>query len=707
MLPDIHLDRMTFDEIVERAKNRIVGFYPAWTDFNYHDPGITLIELFAWQKEIQQYGMDHIGDYHKRKYLQLMGTDIRHRSAANCYVTAAPETPVLLPEGSRMEAPGVSFETIEEQMLPAVFLKSCFGRLEETVSFLDGEQMSLGRLLAFYPFGQKAQAGTCLYLELSDGLPTEERIALTIRVSRQEKCQRNPAASDTIPLARLSFTYWNGVRYEPVELLRDETFGLLFDGQIVFRLHSVMKKGSVGEREGYFLRIRMEEGQYEAPPTLSFLDLNTVRVRQKETVAKWLPAAKLPEENALLAEHSLCARGTVRVFSCRDGYYRQEKILDKTADPDSGRVTIRLEEDVEASVEPEASKKGAQDRAATYWAAADNGEDWYRTHGVLGVAHGFPGESFFLDDEAVSCDDVEILVEEAEQPEVYRRWERREDFSASGPEDPHFGVDGMTGRVYFGDGIHGMAPEGKILLVSYARTLGSGGNVKAVRIGRMPDREGLTVSNLWDAYDGQDEESVQDAFVRVRKALAQSKNLVTTWDYEQRVRSTPGLRIESCKAFYRVKDGQKQADRELSIVVKPYSLEKQPKLFPIYAQNILQHLEKKRLLGVRLKLLSPVYIRLSVSLEVAVYPHYHLAESTVERAVETYLAAMREEFGGTVSYSGLYGYVDRLECVCGVRSLTLEAKGNDVRRNTYGDLIFPGNGIADEIEVQCSCSIQA
>ncbi len=685
MLPDIHLDRMTFDEMLERAKNRIAGFYPDWTDFNYHDPGITLIELFAWQKEIQQYEMDHIGDYHKRKYLQLMGTGILHRAAAKCYVTAVPKAPVFLPEGSRMEAPQVVFETLEEQLLPAVFIKSCFGRLEETVSFLDGEQISLGHSFAFYPFGKSAEAGTCLYLELSDRLPEGEKIALTIRIGRQEQCPRNPADPDTIPLADLSVSYWNKERFEPVELLRDETFGLLFDGQILFRLRSAMEKSTVGEKEGYFLRIRMEEGQYEFPPVLSFLDLNTVRVQQKETVAKWLPAEKTSEEHTLVSGHFLCAGGNVRVFALRDGCFCQEEIEEKIVDPDSGKVTLRLAEEQPAD---------------SYWTAADNGEDWYRVHSVLGTGHCFPSESFFLDDDAVSCEDVEILVEEAEQPGKYRKWEQREDFAASGPEDLHFCVDGTAGRIYFGDGIHGMAPEGQILLVSYARTLGSGGNIKAVRIDRMPGREELEVSNLWDAYGGRDEETIPEAFVRVRKALAQSKNMVTTQDYEQRLRETPGLRIESCRAFYNEKAG-------LSIVVKPYSPAKEPKLFPAYVKNILRHMEKKRLLGVRLALLSPVYIRLSVYLEAEIYPHYHQAESTVKRAVEEYLAGMKEEFGRTVSYSSLYGYVDRLDCVGRVRSLMLEAKGNGVVKNPYGDVVFPGNGIAAEIDVQCSCSIQA
>ena len=88
------------------------------------------------------------------------------------------------------------------------------------------------------------------------------------------------------------------------------------------------------------------------------------------------------------------------------------------------------------------------------------------------------------------------------------------------------------------------------------------------------------------------------------------------------------------------------------------------------------------------------------------HPQYQDAEGIVEQAVQEYLATLKTQFGGILSYSGLYGYIDRLDCVAGIRSLVLEAKGNDVRRTTYGDLIFPGNGIADEIDVQCSLSIQ-
>ena len=695
MLPDIHLDRTSFDEMVDRAKNRIVSFYPEWTDFNYHDPGITLMELFAWRKEIQQYEMDHISEQHKRKYLQLLGTDLKHRTAAQCFVTAKVSSPCPVPEGCRLEAAGVIFETGEKQMLPGVSVTSCFGWLEERVSFLDGDRLNLRQPFRFHPFGTEAREGTCLYIGLSGPLPVGERVALTIHVERQDRFPRNPAHKDTIPLAGLHFSFWDGTRYQPVELIREETFGLLFDGQIVFQVNSLMKERKIGEVNGYFLRVLLEESQYETAPVLTFLDMNTLRVQQKETVAKWLMASKPGRDGILWGEHNLCAVGGVKVFAEERGLYREIPVMEKEFEAGTGRTRIRLKQCGENLSGPEA-----------FWILAHSEEDWYKSHVILGTGHGFPNECFDLDEEQMSYEDLELLVEEADHPGVYQKWEKKEDFAASGVSDRHFCVDVVAGRILFGNGIHGMAPEGQVLLISYSRVLGSGGNVKAERIRKFQDQyhEAIQAVNRWDAFGGQDEETIEEAFVRVRKKLIQPRNLVTAQDYEQMVKATPGLRVESCKALFGADRDEKSVDQTVRIVVKPYSLESRPKLTAAFTQNILHHLEKKRLLGVRIRILPPVYIKLEISVEVMVHPQYQNAENMLEQAVEQYLTVLREEFGGTVSYSGLYGYIDRLDCVTGVRSLTLEAVGNEVRRNPYGDLLLPENGIVEEIKVRCSCT---
>ena len=697
MLPDIHLDWMSFDEMVERAKNLIVSFYPEWTDFNYHDPGITLLELFAWRKEILQYEMDHIGERHKRKYLQLLGAKLRHRTAAQCFVTADISSPHTVLEGCRLEAAGVTFETKEKQMLPGVSITCCFGWAEDRVSYLDGEMLTLGQPFQFYPFGSEAKEGTCLYIGLSDSLPVGERVALTVQVDRQGGFSRNPVNKDSIPLAGLQFSYWDGTQYQSVELIREETFGFLFDGQIVLQVNSRMQERQIGEQRGYFLRVLLEESGYESAPCVSFMDMNTLRVHQKETVAKWLPASTDREDNIVWGEHNLCATGEVRVFAEHQGRYREIPVMKKESDTVSKRTRIEINQCGEDL-----------SRAETLWILAYSKEDWYMSHSVPGIGHGFSNESFALDDDQISYEDLELLVEEAEQPGIYQKWEKRDDLAGSGPEDRHYCLDGVTGRILFGNGIHGMAPEGQVLLVSYSRILGSGGNIKASRIQSLQTRDGkeIRVTNRCDASGGRDEETVEEALIRVRRELMRPKNSVTAQDYEELVRATPGLRIKSCKALFGTDQDGKGAEQTVKIVVEPYSLKSRPELTFAFTQNILRHLEKKRLLGVRIKIIPPIYIKLSIFVEAVVHSQYQNAEGMVEQAVKEYMANHMEQFGGAVSYSSLYGYIDRLDCVVRVRLLSMEAKEKEVSRNSYGDLIFPGNGIADEINVRCSCTIQ-
>jgi hypothetical protein len=51
-LPTRNLDDRTFQDIVDEAKKRIAASCPDWTDHNVSDPGITLVELFAWMTDM-------------------------------------------------------------------------------------------------------------------------------------------------------------------------------------------------------------------------------------------------------------------------------------------------------------------------------------------------------------------------------------------------------------------------------------------------------------------------------------------------------------------------------------------------------------------------------------------------------------------------------------------------------------------------------
>lgn len=68
-----NLDNKTFEQLIEEAKKRIPIYAPEWTDFNLHDPGITLIELFAWLTEMQVYRLNKVTDESYRTFLKLVG----------------------------------------------------------------------------------------------------------------------------------------------------------------------------------------------------------------------------------------------------------------------------------------------------------------------------------------------------------------------------------------------------------------------------------------------------------------------------------------------------------------------------------------------------------------------------------------------------------------------------------------------------------
>ena len=73
MLPELILDSDSFESLIEEYRSRIAGIYPDWTDYNYHDPGITFLELFVWMQENQQYFMDQLGPEHYRQFFRLAG----------------------------------------------------------------------------------------------------------------------------------------------------------------------------------------------------------------------------------------------------------------------------------------------------------------------------------------------------------------------------------------------------------------------------------------------------------------------------------------------------------------------------------------------------------------------------------------------------------------------------------------------------------
>jgi hypothetical protein len=71
------LDDLTYADLVREGVELIPRYAPKWTNHNASDPGITLVELFAYLTEIYLYRVDRVSAASKAKFLKLLvGPDV-------------------------------------------------------------------------------------------------------------------------------------------------------------------------------------------------------------------------------------------------------------------------------------------------------------------------------------------------------------------------------------------------------------------------------------------------------------------------------------------------------------------------------------------------------------------------------------------------------------------------------------------------------
>jgi len=70
-LPD--LDDRSFDDLMKEVQSLIPIYNKEWTNFNPSDPGITLLELFAWLSEMVIYRTNQVPEENYQKFLELIG----------------------------------------------------------------------------------------------------------------------------------------------------------------------------------------------------------------------------------------------------------------------------------------------------------------------------------------------------------------------------------------------------------------------------------------------------------------------------------------------------------------------------------------------------------------------------------------------------------------------------------------------------------
>src|SRR4030042_3843441 len=101
-----NLDDRKFQDIVREARSKIPLYCPKWTDYNLSDPGITVIELFAWMTDILLYRLNRVPEKNYIKFMELIGLRLKPPRPATVDVTfrlSAPQPePVTIPRGTEL-----------------------------------------------------------------------------------------------------------------------------------------------------------------------------------------------------------------------------------------------------------------------------------------------------------------------------------------------------------------------------------------------------------------------------------------------------------------------------------------------------------------------------------------------------------------------------------------------------------------------------
>nr|MBA2380526.1 putative baseplate assembly protein [Chloroflexota bacterium] len=231
-----NLDDRRFQDLVDDAKRLVQARTDGWTDHNVSDPGVTLIEAFAWMTDQLLYRLNRVPDRNYIKFLELIGVRLYPPAAAHAAVTfwlSAPQAAtVTIPAGTEV----ATVRTGEQ--LPTVFsttearpIVTC--AVAKVASMIDGKTLrdhsdALLMKSGVFPFSGPPKPDEVLLVGLSEAVPA---CVVNLRVTaRIEGVGVDP---DDPPLA---WEAWTGDDWAACELERDTTGGLNRDGDVVLHV---------------------------------------------------------------------------------------------------------------------------------------------------------------------------------------------------------------------------------------------------------------------------------------------------------------------------------------------------------------------------------------------------------------------------------------------------------------------------------------
>ena len=613
------LDDRSFAQLRDELIARIPVYAPEWTDHSPSDPGIALIELFAFLGENLLFRFNQIPDATRQAFLDLLQIPLRPAAAAGAIVRLGTEQPagVLVPAGTVLAAGDVPFTSLEEcSVWPLSARPAIRARVDEQLD-----------------------ADTLVYLA---------RSSAARGASVDDVLRYRTVFGGTEPGRP------GGDRLDP---------GASVDGSLYVALVSaaVPDPAALAGRElsiGVVPALEVAtiedvqpcpgEGQAPAAPPMRW-QVCTVDPVPEAPIPGSADPVWLDLPVAGDTTGGLLSSGVVRLTFPSDPAQLARIGIYLPPDPDAlgsgDQPPLVEDEELDAQLiawlrvfRPDGGAIGAMEWVGANAIRVEQSESARAE--FLGTGTGEPGQQLRLVHGQV-LGGVELDVEE-QGAGRWVPWTQVEDFRAAGPDDRVFTVDREAGLVRSGDARRGRAPQigERIRARSYRHGGGAGGNVGAGAIATVRGVAKVTAANPLPASGGAATQSLAEAIETIPAELGRRDRAVTVSDFRELAEATPGAgiaRAETLRLFDPHRPRQ-ESPGAVSVVVWPGT----DRLHPdaprpdrgVLAQ-VCRYLDPRRLITTELYVIPPTYRRIALSVGIAVRPGY--GTEGVRRWVETVL----------------------------------------------------------------------
>jgi hypothetical protein len=645
------VDSRNYQELLNEALARISVHNPEWTNFNRSDPGVTLIELFAFMTENLLYRSNQIPERNRIKFLSLLGVPLRPASPARGLVTFANERGPLqtftLNAGVEVRAGQVPFRTdqgldvlpVEAQVLYKKKLAAPSQQVAEYYRQLyasfDSQRTVAGlQLYQTVPLSGRANDEVDLGADAVDG---SLWIALMLRAGADKPYDRNmerareALGGKTLSLGVVPSLAGAGRSLLPVGAPAADGAGL-----IEYSIPKVARGG-------------MLEKDTQGTPAPRYQRLiasaSADVLVEPGVVQLTLPAAS---ELRLWDDLDPLESGVGDLPPALEDTDQHERII----------TWIRVRSSSSAQVK-------------MLWVGVNSAPVTQRAHvagELLPVGTGEPDQSARLANTPVLPGSVRVTVTAGGR---LSRWVEIDDLLGAGPEVPVpdsrlppgakpelnpftdvFTLDAESGEIRFGDGTHGRRPPlGASLRAEYDYGVGDAGNVGAGSINTgaaLP--AGIKVTNPVRTWGGARAETVAEGEKQIARYLQHRDRLVTETDFETITLRAPGVdigRVEVIAAFNPELTPNEPGDApgSVTLMLIPRSDPVQPDApLPdrLFLDAVCDYLEPRRLVTTEVFLRGPAYKGIWVSVGMNVVAGASVAEvrEAVKAAILQFLAPL-------------------------------------------------------------------